>query len=191
LDVFVNDYAGLLKEEDAQALLNKLKRLKEKTGIEGTVVTVDSIKSYGGESIEKFATGLFNHWGVGNKDLNNGFMVLVAVRDREFRIELGEGYETKHNVKMEKIAREILTPHFKSGEYSAGLRRGVSEAIEVLTRKSWGDRIMEIGLFLVLAYYFLVKRGGWRQVLEGSGSGKSGGFGGGRSSGRGGASGRW
>jgi uncharacterized membrane protein YgcG len=191
LNNYVNDYAGLLNEGDSQALQNKLIQLKEKAGIEGTVVIVDSIKSYGGESIEKFATGLFNHWGVGNKNLNNGFMILVAVRDREFRIELGDGYETKHNNQMERIARETLTPHFKSGAYGIGLRRGVLEVSEELTVKSWGGRITEIGLFLVLAYYFLVKRGGWRKILEDSKSGNSGSFGGGRSSGRGGASGRW
>jgi len=191
LSKYVNDYAGVLKGSESQILHNRLSRLEKETGVEGTVVTIDSTKDYGAVSLEKFATGLFNHWGVGDKALNNGFMILVSIRDREFRIELGDGYGEKHNAQMKKIAKETLPPFFKAGEYGAGLRAAVSDVSEALTGWTWREWTIQIATMLV-GYYFLVhRRGGLRKVFENRGSGGSGGFSGGRSSGRGGASGSW
>lgn len=96
---YVNDFAGIIQPVDAQMLRERLQSLERQTGIEGTVVTVKSMVEYetGTSSIEAFATGLFNKWGVGNKRGNNGFMILLAAEDRKCRIELGDGYGSQYN----------------------------------------------------------------------------------------------
>ena len=65
-DLFVNDFAGLLSPADAATLRSELGALKTGTGIEAVVVTVRRLSDHSGESLEAFATGLFNQWGVGN-----------------------------------------------------------------------------------------------------------------------------
>lgn len=74
----------------------------KKTGIEAVVVTINSIGDYqtGDATIEAFATNLFNTWGIGHKKENNGVLILVAVKDRKARIELGKGYGREYDSAM-------------------------------------------------------------------------------------------
>lgn len=181
---YVNDYAGILGDADAQALRGVLDKLEKETGVEGTVVTVNSVEEYGANSVDAFATGLFNYWGVGDKSKNNGFMILVSMFDKKFRIELGEGYGTRHNAAMRNIAEQTMPPYFRTGNYGAGLRQGTAEVISNLVGgRDW------IGWAGAAAVALVLYLSGWR---PGRGKSRStGGFGGGRSSGRGGASGGW
>ena len=84
VDKYVNDYAGVLDLIAEDALRDDLSRLDNQTGIEMTVLTVDSIYDYGtgDPTIESFATNLFNTWGIGDRTRNDGILILVAVRDR-------------------------------------------------------------------------------------------------------------
>jgi uncharacterized protein len=66
------------------------RELYDKTGSEAAVVVIDTT---GDESIEEYANGLFREWGIGNKQKNNGVLLLVAVKDRKMRIEVGYGLE--------------------------------------------------------------------------------------------------
>jgi uncharacterized membrane protein YgcG len=189
-DNYVNDFARVLTSDDTRALRSSLEKLEREMDVEGTVVVVDTVGKYGGGSIESFATGLFNKWGVGNKERNDGFMILVSVRDRKFRIELGEGYGTRHNERMGEIARNIIPPYFKTKDYGGGLRRGVDEVVDAITsKKSWTDWVEKVAIAAAVAFF------AWRRFRNRAGRGGDwrggGGFGGGRSSGRGGASGGW
>lgn len=216
---YVNDFAGVLQDLDARALRERLTALEKSTGIEGTVVTVKSIDEYGtgAMSVEQFATGLFNAWGVGNKRRNDGFMVLLSLKDRKCRIELGDGYGTRLNEKSEEIVGSVMVPRFKAGDYSRGLHDGTLAFIDAVARKVsfWEYYKQELILGAVLAVLVLAgiscmrsgKTGwGWAffaaagvvlaflikaLLSKRSGSSGSGGFGGGSSSGRGGASGSW
>jgi len=213
---YINDFAGIIQPVDAQMLREKLQALEQQTGIEGTVVAVNSLEAYGAgsESIEAFATGLFNAWGVGNKGKNNGFLILLSVQDRKCRIELGDGYGSQYNGRMQDIVENTMVPRFKADEYSRGLYEGTLAVMEAVTKKvSWFEyyKWHLLGLaaiiFCVFAGISCIKNGkvGWgyaffaaagailfwlvRLILSSKGS--SGGFGKGSSSGRGGASGSW
>jgi uncharacterized protein len=213
---YINDFAGVLDSTDVSGLRKELKDLESQTGIEGTVVTVNSMADYGGEgmSIESFATGLFNSWGVGNKKKNNGFMILLSVQDRRCRIELGDGYGSQYNRRMQEIVDQQMVPRFRAGEYSRGVFDGTLAVTDSVTKKvSWlhyHQWHVVAGLAIIvclIAGVNCMKQGenGWGfaffaaagailmwllSALSSKGSSSSS-FGGGSSSGGGGASGSW
>lgn len=134
-DTYVNDFAHLLNPADAALITQLLTDLKTKNGIEATVVTLNSLHDYptGDESIETFATHLFNAWGIGDKANSKGVLILVAVHDRKVRIELGTGYESQYNDEMQQVINEQMLPAFKQGDYSRGLYQGTRAVIAALT----------------------------------------------------------
>jgi uncharacterized protein len=123
-DPFLNDLAGLVSTSDAATLRGELGDLRRQTGVEAVVVTVPRLDGLPGGSIEDFATGLFNHWGVGDANRNDGLMLLVARDDRKIRIEVGEGYGDRLDAPMKQVIDGVITPRFRSGRFSEGLLEG-------------------------------------------------------------------
>jgi len=213
---YLTDYARVISPGDAQQIQKMFKDLEYQTGIEAAVLTINSISDYqtGDDSIESFATRLFNAWGVGNKITNSGILILVAVKDRKCRIELGSGWPSSYNQTAKTVIDEKMIPYFKSGDYSRGIYEGCRGVIEKFTKKiswwefhKWHLILGALFLFLLLAGFSCLKSGksgwGWAffaaagvvllfllNSLAKGRSGSSGSFGGGRSSG-GGASGSW
>lgn len=100
---------------------------EKRHGFEMAVVTVDSIKDYPGtanSSIKSFARGLFDTYGIGNMPKNNGVLLLVAVKDREARIELGASYGRSRNWDAKMIMQEVIIPQFKQNRYDEGVIEG-------------------------------------------------------------------
>lgn len=129
-DLYVNDLAGLLTPDETQRLRDQLTRLREDKGVQMTVLTIRSRKDYGASpSIEDFATGLFNDWGIGRKDVNEGILVLVAQADREMRVELGKGYDQGFDPIAQDIVDRNFVPAFRDGQYGAGIEAGVNQII--------------------------------------------------------------
>lgn len=133
-DVYINDFAGLLRTSDSRAIRGMLEEVFEARGIEMVVVTMETMRTYGhsGE-IEPFATRLFNHWGVGNADRNDGVMILVARDDRQMRIEVGSGYGDTQNAAMQRIIDDTMLPAFRRDDYSGGVADGTQEVIRAIT----------------------------------------------------------
>ncbi len=213
-DDYVNDWARVISDADYNRIWDTLERLEKQTGIEIVVVTVNSIYDYGtgDNSIESFATGLFNSWGVGHKKENNGVLLLVAVRDRQTRIELGGGYGSLYDAKMKDVIDDIMIPYFRQGDYSRGIFEGVEGITQQITKKvswlsyhKWHILIGILIVVFILAGINFLRKGkkgwGWvflaaagflliillKMLLSGN---KTSGFGGGSSFG-GGASGSW
>lgn len=137
----INDFAGLLSNDDTRILDQALIALNAETGIEGTIVTLNDRASYGGNAgLEAFATQLFNYWGVGDKRKNDGFMVMILRDDREARIELGAGYPRAFDLYAQKIMDDIMLPEFRSGDYSTGLREGTLAVIDRIARPHAADQ---------------------------------------------------
>src|SRR5207302_2899294 len=86
----VNDFAAILAPAQRDALEERCKALREKTGAQLAVVTLKSLE---GGQIDDFAVKLFQRWGIGDKDKKTGILLLVAVQDRKARIEVGYGLE--------------------------------------------------------------------------------------------------
>lgn len=159
----INDFARVLSGEDTRMLDQALIRLFEETDIEGTVVTLTNREIYGGQDgLEPFATRLFNHWGIGDADRNDGFMVLVLVDNREARIELGAGYRREADILAQDIMNNMMLPEFRDGRMSEGIRQGTLAVIDEIARPtaaggeirsprrkswSWVPNAIAIGMF--------------------------------------------
>ncbi|MEO6119402.1 MAG: TPM domain-containing protein [Terriglobales bacterium] len=115
---YVNDFAGAM---DA-GTVNKLNLLglevESKTKAQIAVVT---IKSLDGETIEQFAVDLFKAWGVGGKQDNRGVLILLAVSDRKYRLEVGYGLEPiLPDGKAGGFGREMV-PDLRAGNYGGAV----------------------------------------------------------------------
>ncbi len=125
-DPYVNDFASLLTADHTASLRSLFSELKTDNGVEIVVVTIASIHDYatGDASIEAFATNLFNTWGVGTAQKNDGVLILTAWKDREVRIEVGAGFGDSLNADMQTIIDEQMIPAFRNENYSQGVYDG-------------------------------------------------------------------
>lgn len=119
---YVNDKADLLSDEIEEYIVSTNVDLCEKTDAQIVVVTINSLN---GDSLEEYATALFREYGIGDKDKNNGVLLLVALEDRKSRIEVGYGLEGALNdAKTGRIQDNYMIPYFKEGNYAEGLKNG-------------------------------------------------------------------
>ena len=115
----VNDYAGLLAS-DARARLEQ--RLTERERATGTQMAIAIFPGLEGESLEDFSIRLAQQWRIGRKGLDNGVILLVFVRDRKVRLEVGYGLEPViPDSVAAQIIRESLRPRFREQRYAEGL----------------------------------------------------------------------
>ena len=123
----VNDYAELLDATAEDALTRQLTAIDSSTSAEVVILTIASLE---GRELEPYANEIFNEWGLGKRALNNGVLILVARNDRKVRIEVGYGLEgTVTDALAGRIIRNTMAPHFKNGDYTAGIQEAVN-AIE-------------------------------------------------------------
>ena len=135
-DGFVNDYADILTEEQEDIVEARLSALATSEGSEVAIVTITDL---GGDTVENVAVGIFNEWGIGKKELDNGLLLLVAVEEREMRIEVGYGLEgTITDAQSYWILTDVITPSFKNADYYTG----ISSAVDALTEAIAGDVVL-------------------------------------------------
>ena len=126
----ITDRADLLTDAQEVALDARLEGLRRDTGIEFAVLTLRSQAPYApAQSLEDFATGLFNHWGIGNATRNDGILVLVLSEDRAMRIELGAGYARDWDRVSRNVINRSFLPAFEQGDYAKGIIDGVEDVI--------------------------------------------------------------
>jgi uncharacterized protein len=134
------DQANIISQETRAALEPKLADLEQKSGIQLVVATVNSLE---GQEIEPYANELFRFWKLGEKNKNNGVLLLVAPKERRVRIEVGYGLEgTLTDALSSVIIANAITPRFKAGDFSGGIARGVDDIVTVLTtdESEWQKR---------------------------------------------------
>src|SRR5215475_4314778 len=134
------DQANIIQPATRVALEGKLAELESKSGIQLVVATVNSLE---GQDIEPYANELFRNWKLGEKEKNNGVLLLVAPNERRVRIEVGYGLEgTLTDALSSVIIANAITPRFKGGDFAGGITRGVDDIITVLTtdESEWQKR---------------------------------------------------
>ncbi|MCV2864340.1 TPM domain-containing protein [Albidovulum sediminicola] len=135
-DLFVNDLAEVLAPDTEDRLRTTLSHLKEETGVEATVLTLASREPYApGTTLEDFATGLFNAWGIGLAERNDGILVMVLTDDREMRVELGAAYSQDFDTIAQDIVTRSFLPSFRDGDYGTGIEQGVAELDTRIARR--------------------------------------------------------
>jgi uncharacterized protein len=129
--IYVQDYAGVLTAE-TKTKINKLgAKIAGQTKAQLVVVTLNSLN---GEPIQDYSLAMLRQWKIGDKALNNGVLLLVAVGDRQSRIEVGYGLEGALNdAKVGQIQDEYLIPYFERGDYDQGIWNGYKAAMRVVS----------------------------------------------------------
>lgn len=139
---YVNDFAGILSNENKGAITALIGELERKTTAQIAVVTVGTVQPL---DIEGYAVRLFEKWGIGQKGKDNGVLLLVAVRDRKVRIEVGYGLEGAIPDALAKvIIEDYIVQSFKAGDYNAGVAKG-TVAISKLVAKEYDVTLSEFG----------------------------------------------
>ncbi len=127
----VVDAAGMLSPGTRGILVRELAELEDKTTRQVVIVTV---KSLDGRGIEDYGVRLGRSWGIGQKDKNNGVLLIVAPNERKVRIEVGYGLEGELTDAVAKlIIQESILPDFRQGNMVGGIVSGTEAIIKVLS----------------------------------------------------------
>ncbi|MEX0961022.1 MAG: TPM domain-containing protein [Burkholderiales bacterium] len=126
----VVDEAELLAPETRSHITHLLRTHESHTGNQIAVLTVRTIE---GEPIEDYAVAVFEAWKLGSREQDNGVLLVVVPDDRRMRIEVGYGLEqTLTDAHASRIIRNVITPHFRAGDYDRGIAEGVRGIVSVL-----------------------------------------------------------
>ena len=126
----VVDNATLLNASETEALTSLLESLEEATGAQIAVLTVATLA---GDSLESFGIRVADTWKLGQKDEDNGAILIVALAERKIRIEVGYGLEDKlTDMKCGLIIRNVIAPHFQNGDYGEGITAGVKNMVGIV-----------------------------------------------------------
>jgi uncharacterized protein len=121
----VNDFANVIDATTEQQLDEMIRSLQAASGDVVVIATVNSIGAFG--SIEEYAVKLFENGGrgIGAKGKDNGLLILVALKERKAKIEVGYDLEQfiTDGFAGETLRNQML-PEFRGGRYSAGIRSG-------------------------------------------------------------------
>jgi uncharacterized protein len=170
----VYDGASVIPADIEAAIDAKLRTLSKETGKTLVVATVPSLD---GVTVEEYAVKLFESWGIGDKALDEGALILVAPKERRTRIEVGLGSEgILPDILAARIIDQQMIPRFKSGDYGGGIAaaadavtdqlkreptqaRAVAAAAERAakqTRKGGGDGAFGMVLFWLFIFFFFI-----------------------------------
>ncbi len=126
---FVNDYAETISPSIQAQLEQQLSAFSKETTIQIAVVTVPTL---GDEVIEMYAVKLFEEWGIGGSEKDNGVLFLIAPNDREVRIEVGYGLEgVLTDAQSNGVIQKIIIPAFREGKMEEGIVSGTQAIIDV------------------------------------------------------------
>jgi uncharacterized protein len=126
----VTDLTGTLDEGQRASLEAKLASLENDTGAQVAVLLVRTARP---ESIEQFALRVAEAWQLGREAIDDGALLLVALEDREVRVEVGYGLEgALTDATSRRIIDEAILPHFRNGDMYGGLAAGVDRITAVV-----------------------------------------------------------
>lgn len=126
----VVDTGHILSTTTTDLLNQRLQQLEEQDSTQVVVLTITSLR---GESLEGYSLNVAETWKIGQKGVDNGAILLIAVNDRKIRIEVGYGLEgSLTDLMCGRIIRNFITPEFRQGQYDQGVLKGVDAIIKTV-----------------------------------------------------------
>lgn len=124
------DQTETLSSNQIDELSQRINEGRQKKSYQLGVLIIDSLE---GQPIEQYSLQVARQWGVGEEESSNGALLLVALSDRELRIEVGRGLEGDlTDARSRRIIDNVIAPEFKSGDYYQGILMGVTEIERML-----------------------------------------------------------
>jgi len=131
--IYVQDYAKVLSSQTKATINAYSSAIANKTKAQIVVVTIPTLD---GAALEDFSLDLMRQWGIGDKEKNNGVLLLVAVQDRQSRIEVGYGLEgALPDGLTGRIQDQSMLPLFKQGNYDKGVMQGYSSIANTVIKE--------------------------------------------------------
>jgi uncharacterized protein len=115
---YLSDYANIVDAASKQQVEQYCYRVEQSIGVQLALVTVDSLDD---RPIDDTANRLFRHFGVGSKQGNQGILLLLAIKDRKSRIEVGYGIEPYLTDGFSGSILRSIQPELRAGDYSQAL----------------------------------------------------------------------
>ncbi|HMO33271.1 MAG TPA: TPM domain-containing protein [Lacibacter sp.] len=178
----VNDYLGVLSTTQREELERKLVAYDDSTSNQIVIITIGDI---GGNSVDDFAVALGRKWGVGNKDFNNGVVIVVLMdkqrNQRKVFIATGYGLEGAiPDYTAKEIIETRILPNFRSNDIYRGLDEGVTALMQAAAgtykapqgygsrkgKEGGGSMVVAIIMFIVIMIILsnINRRGGGGMV---------------------------
>jgi uncharacterized protein len=194
---WVHDEASVLSPQTIGQLEAMLKAERDSTSNQIAVLIMKNLE---GGDIDEYANRVFNEWKLGDAKKDNGVLFLIAMDERQMRIEVGAGLEgILTDVQSSRINRNEVAPYFRRGEYEQGIVAGVISIIQTIkgeykndspiAKKSKKSRSPFVTLIIIIIFIVIAMR-----RRSGPGGGywtPGGGYIGGGNWGGGGSSGSW
>ncbi len=128
-DFYVGDFANVLSSDLEQYIIEQNQSLSASTGAQIVVVTVDFLDGY---DIADYAVTLFNDWGIGSAEENNGYLILLAISDENYYSVPGQGIEDVFTGgTIDDLQWNYLEEDFAAGDYDAGVRSYFDAVLDV------------------------------------------------------------
>lgn len=136
----VVDLAHVLPPEIASSLNRDLETHESKTSNQVAVLTLPSLE---GEPLESFSHRVATTWKLGQKGTDNGILLLIALRERKVRIEVGYGLEgTLTDLRSAHIIRQEIVPRLRSGDLPGGIAAGVQAILNTIEGTYKADEML-------------------------------------------------
>lgn len=120
---FVNDFAGVIAQQDEESMLSLGTALYKNEQTFGAQVVVVTVNTVNGADMADYALELGRSWGVGNKEKDNGIVILLAVEDRKIEMAVGYGLEgAMPDSKAGRFLDAYAIPYLKQNDFSKGLK---------------------------------------------------------------------
>lgn len=146
----INDYANVLSQSDKNMVADKIIELKNATGVQLGVLIIDMLD---GTSIEEASMKVAESWKLGSKGADDGVLLMLAIKDRKSRLEIGRGLE---GILTDADSKRILVgmrPYLKSGNYLDGLVGAIDNASELIVKNKADIMQKPVGESSNFVYY--------------------------------------
>ncbi len=128
LQSWVVDYTGTLSSKEIDLLRQKLNNYEKESSNQIVVLLINWLD---GHSINEYSMRLGNKWGIGQKGKDNGVLIILALRARQWRIAVGYGLEEALPDKLlGSIGKKHMTYYLKKGNYYEAIASTIDNIIK-------------------------------------------------------------
>ena len=157
----VNDFTNTLTTDQQRILEEKLVAFNDTTSIQIAVVILKTLDGY---PPSDYAFELAQKWGIGQKETNNGVLLLISMEEHKLFIATGYGMEgIMPDVQSRRIVANDITPYFKNGQYFEGIDNGITQMMALAKGEYQGKgtttnlkRKAPYGIFFILIIILLI-----------------------------------
>ena len=130
---YINDYTNIINNDYKKKIISIGKELEDKTGAQAVIVVIDSTNNI---PIEDYSNKLFRAWGIGKNDKDNGLLILLAINDRKYRVEVGRGLEgVIPDALSNRVMESLVKPSFSQENYGEGLLNSYSKLCDYIAEE--------------------------------------------------------